>query len=468
LSGTTTATALNPYNVTATNTGVLDAMNNYEIYAKSTQYLSSIRAVADGTIYAGAGGKIKLAIGVEAQAESSDTIATTGRIGTSDGLDHAGAERSNRSAFAELNIPLVGSDNHVTGVDALTLSLSERIDHYSDFGETSNPRIGVTYKPIESLKIRANYGTSFNAPSLDDTIAGGIGTRAQLIGVSPWLKPGDNPSNFNRPTVLLAGGSLGIKPQKGTTHSYGIDFSPKEAKGLRLSVTYWQIKFTDNITVVPFFNPILFQDASLSKFYVINPTQAEMTARVGSLPLDGFSSIADLYNTGRAPYLLTAAQRINFGQMELSGLDFEASYKMKTSFGSLNAFAGGTKQLKRNQQLSPVLPVVDLLPTDISKLAYSAGVGAEAGQLTAQATMYYGAGYTATGIPGQTQVGSFSPVNLYFSYELKGRGLLANTRVSLNIDNVFDKAPPFANNSSGFTNGGTLGRVFQLGIEKRF
>ena len=52
------------------------------------------------------------------------------------------------------------------GIRTLSLSLAARKDHYSDVGSTSNPKVGVTWQPVESLGIRGSYGESFRAPVL--------------------------------------------------------------------------------------------------------------------------------------------------------------------------------------------------------------------------------------------------------------------------------------------------------------
>jgi iron complex outermembrane receptor protein len=91
-------------------------------------------------------------------------------------------------------------------------------------------------------------------------------------------------------------------------------------------------------------------------------------------------------------------------------------------------------------------------------------------------TWSHRAGYKldpAVGFVPQTHVSGFDLFDLYFSYDFKGESLLRDLSVSLNINNVFDTDPPEYRAFSpggvqGFTNGGTLGRLFQLGVSKKF
>ena len=48
----------------------------------------------------------------------------------------------------------------------LEVQLAGRIDHYSDFGLTVNPKLAVRFQPISQLMFRSSIGTSFEAPGL--------------------------------------------------------------------------------------------------------------------------------------------------------------------------------------------------------------------------------------------------------------------------------------------------------------
>ncbi|MBN2694081.1 TonB-dependent receptor [bacterium] len=43
-----------------------------------------------------------------------------------------------------------------------------RFDHYSDFGNTFNPRLGVIYKPLTTLSFKLLYGQAFRAPTFKE------------------------------------------------------------------------------------------------------------------------------------------------------------------------------------------------------------------------------------------------------------------------------------------------------------
>ena len=52
--------------------------------------------------------------------------------------------------------------------NVLEVQVAGRLDHYSDFGWTANPKLAVYYKPVSNFLVRSSVGTSFEAPGLGD------------------------------------------------------------------------------------------------------------------------------------------------------------------------------------------------------------------------------------------------------------------------------------------------------------
>jgi iron complex outermembrane receptor protein len=72
-----------------------------------------------------------------------------------------------------------------------------------------------------------------------------------------------------------------------------------------------------------------------------------------------------------------------------------------------------------------------------------------------------------TRVAGYEHVGSLQTFDLNLGYTLP-EDWISGSQVSLNINNVLDKPPPFFNNSSGFTNGSQIGRTISIGIVKKW
>lgn len=69
--------------------------------------------------------------------------------------------------------------------DKLTLSAGVRYDHYQTFGDTTNPRIGLIYHPLEKTYLKLLYGTAFRAPNAYESYYMDFG----FTKANPDLKP---------------------------------------------------------------------------------------------------------------------------------------------------------------------------------------------------------------------------------------------------------------------------------------
>ena len=59
---------------------------------------------------------------------------------------------------------------------------------------------------------------------------------------------------------------------------------------------------------------------------------------------------------------------------------------------------------------------------------------------------------------------AFKTVDLFVGYDLPDLGPLADSMLTLNVDNLFDEDPPYTNTNIGYTNGSTLGRLVSVGV----
>jgi iron complex outermembrane recepter protein len=486
LAATTTDAALNPYDIAATNPAVIKAITNFAQFAQNIQTLEQVRFDVSGPLFNLPGGTVKIASGAQWSHEKSVAYQADAVPGDLSNAAFANQKRTTKSVWGELYVPVFGADNRNALVYALNLDGSIRYDNYSDFGGTVNPKIGFTYQPTHSFTLRGNYGTSFNAPSLQDE-AGAIDSRAQVLLVSPYQPVGSNYSaNIGRPTILLAGGGANIGPQTAHTYSFGADYKPAFAPGLTLSLTYWAVNLFHAINIYPFYSPSIFTTPAFASTYILNPTLAQVQALIGNEHIQG-PSLATLYSAnnianGTTPYAIFNATRTNLGNFYYRGLDFKAIYSHPTSFGSINGSVAGTYFLKNSSLAvggTTEISAFDPSQGGLSRLQLALALGGSVGNLTMRATMNYSAGFDiapiTTGAITQTHVDSFHPVNLYLAYQIENAGALSGTTLTLNVDNVADENPSYKNvTGAGFGTvdgtglGQTIGRTFEFGIKHKF
>ena len=109
-----------------------------------------------------AGGAMSLAVGADFHRDTTeDTKLDITSIVTYAGSSpsHGEGARNVAALFAELDIPIT---------KALDLNLAIRDDHFSDFGNTFNPKASFRYEPMKSLMFRGSANTGFRAPTLFD------------------------------------------------------------------------------------------------------------------------------------------------------------------------------------------------------------------------------------------------------------------------------------------------------------
>jgi iron complex outermembrane recepter protein len=475
--GTTLATAINPYNIAATQNLALVSGLVYTSHTQGNQKYDQLRAIADGPLFALPGGDMTAAIGAETSKtdlRTQQTNAATHLV-----LPFASTSQTNQAVFAELNAPLVGTQNSRTGIRALTFSLSARYDRYDDFGNTFNPKVAFTYKPVDWVTVRGNYGKSFRAPNVADKLAITNGSffcvGTSIPGCTNFpitLLPGQTLPPGNNVIMTLTGTVADLHPETAKNWSFGLDISPPIVPNLTVSGTYWHINFTDAIALPPN-NVAQAYTGGLANLVTLNPTAAQITALGNTVP-NGSAAASLVQSAGYNVLYIYDDRTRNLSARKVDGLDVAMRYNHPTSFGSLDASVNGAWVLRNDTALAPGAPFTDSISTGTPYNRVTLGVGANVENFRAQATMQHQSGYpvppSANQCTCQTRIDSFDLVNLSFSYNgTKSGAALQDFRLTLTINNVLDKDPPVAMTTTGTTaNGSTLGRLVQFGIEKKF
>jgi outer membrane receptor protein involved in Fe transport len=115
---------------------------------------------AEGPLFTLPGGKARLATGVGYRQNDFQDLSISGNAINSDG------DESSRFAYAELNLPLVGPEQGIGGIERLELTGAIRTED-GDYGRITTPKLGVIYSPSADLSLKASWGKSFKAPTLD-------------------------------------------------------------------------------------------------------------------------------------------------------------------------------------------------------------------------------------------------------------------------------------------------------------
>jgi iron complex outermembrane recepter protein len=161
------------------------------------------------------------------------------------------ARRYVRSAYGELDIPLVGEKWSWPGLRNIDLVFSERYDNYSDFGGAGKPKIAVRYKPFQDLTFRGSYAEGFIAPTLGELFGAPIQFQTVV----------NDPKNNNLPTTVVEtiGGNPNLQPEASYGYYLEALWTPGSgdenswwhwAKGFSAYIDWYQINVRNEISII--------------------------------------------------------------------------------------------------------------------------------------------------------------------------------------------------------------------------
>ena len=487
---TTPGEALNPLNIAATNQTVLADINDFFNRQNGVNKFYNTRMIGDGPLFDLPGGAVRASIGVEYMKSKFKRRTTQGQALT----PYIEGSVEAKSVFGELYIPVVGEENGMGGIHKLDLSISGRYDHYDQgVGGTFNPKFAVTLEPVDWVTMRGNWGKSFNAPTAADRVGEQIQTVAAVgcgTGTSCNFVPTGTVLAGGRQQFLLflSGTAPGLKPQTARNWSLGLDLRPPVVPNLQLSLTYYNIRIRDFISLPQIAGNV--QQAFLDFPQLVQTFPNGLSATAGAVdPLitayllqatsSGPTALATIQTANGVVVQLGPDNRVrNLGVFKVSGLDFTVSYRHEVNFGSLDLRYTGNFQLKRDFAPNAGDPFQNTLFNEgVPDFASSLVLGANVGRARFQATWNHSGKYdfNRTLVPTvlQGSVGGFDSIDLFFRYAFPDNGLTKDLAFTLNINNALDSEPPVYLSTNGAGNGfapniRTLGRVVLFGLEKEF
>jgi outer membrane receptor protein involved in Fe transport len=138
--------------------------------------------------------------------------------------------------YGETLVPLL---ENVPFAKSLELNAAGRHTDYSLSGGVNTWKVGLSYEPFDSLRIRGTRSRDIRAPNLAELFEGGGSAQA----VVPDRVLGTNVQVFD-----FAVGNLKLKPEVAQTWTAGVIYQPRFVPGLSLSVDYYNIKIADAIS----------------------------------------------------------------------------------------------------------------------------------------------------------------------------------------------------------------------------
>jgi outer membrane receptor protein involved in Fe transport len=318
-----------------------------------------------------------------------DPVTESGDVLGIGGISSSG-NRESYSAFAELSLPLLRRTE---------FQLAGRYDHYSDFGGTFNPKVGVRWQPLGNLLLRGSAGTGFKAPTLQELYS------AEIFSFETVLDP---TTSALVEVPSLASGNPDLDAEQSDNYTLGLiwDITP----AWDMSVDWWRIKNEDAVTSNP-------------QFYVDNEASFP-----GNVIRDPGGDIVVIFS----PFQNVAAQK-------LWGLDFNTNYDLDTfRAGDFRFTLSATYLGAFEEEPVPGAGFDDLAGEDGRPRVRGKGiVGWSLADYAASVTVNYTGSYDRPAV--NDGIGSWTTVDSQFNW--LPRSLPGGT-LTLGIQNLFDKEPP--------------------------
>ncbi|WP_167759692.1 TonB-dependent receptor [Massilia horti] len=395
----------------------------------------------------GAGKPAAIAIGAQASHESFVSSANTeyaAKVVASTGIDpdtHNEGSRHVYAAYTELNVPLLPT---------LDITAAVRYDKYSDFGSSTNPKVGFRFQPNSRVMLRGSYSTGFRAPSLYEINAAQAYTNSSEHD-DPVNCPNGDPkpgkpssANCGQQFQVLLGGNLNLKPETSRNLTLGLVLEP--LNNLSVAIDLWAIELKQAIGSLSdddvFADPVKY--ASL---YHRN-SSGDLSTDGSQCPLPATCGYVDLRTQ-------------NLGGTKTNGIDLSASYRLRSAAWGNYTFATNSTYVHRydyqNSEGDEWHKNVGVYSGNnpVFRWQSSASLVWNQDLLSAGLSAHYKSGYLdqpKLDHPNH-RVASYTTLDTYVAWaQRKGLGL------TLGVRNLADRVPPLSYQTT----------VFQAGYDPRY
>jgi len=461
---------LNPFSLTQSDAAIagLNAISakGVTLYGGKYKTLQADASIS-GSLFSLPAGDVKLAAGVDYRRETyefngSAAAAATAPVIFNAAFDNVNAltpkHRTVKAAYAEVDVPVF---------DMLDITGAVRIDDYTGFGTTTNPKITAKFQPTDWIMFRGSYSTGFRVPSFNQ-IFNGV-TESPYSGrdltdpskCPSGLVSATDPNCFIIQPNIWTGGNLKLGPE--TAREFGAGVVIKPTPRWMLSADWWSINVDNTIQILTLQQ--LLANYSLFKDNFIRDSSGTIT------------TIDDRYT--------------NAGARRTQGIEFSVRGSFDLGSNTISVGGDGSLLLKKVEKLTPTsafgpsLIGVFTFSGDLGlKWKHNAWLTFSNKDVSVTLTQIFRNGYLNQALPGiangTVTRPDFNPrVSNYATYNLSASllSLLPGYKLTLGVKNVFNTDPPFAITYDSNTGAGSSweprvadprGRSFTVQVEVKF
>ncbi|MFY2763081.1 TonB-dependent receptor [Arenimonas sp. MALMAid1274] len=352
--------------------------------------------------------------------------------------------------FFELNFPLLADSDWGKKLD---FTLAGRYSDYSTGISEFTPKYGLRWQVVDELVLRASFAEGFRAPSIGELFGSASRFDAQLNDPcsSPLLNPGlagncaalGVPANYQQPNPQISvttGGNDQLDPEFSDSFSAGFIWSPSGlensaiADRFDIEVTYYRHEIEGAIQAI---------DAQTQLDLCVNTLDAlycDGITRAATGGINGFNN-----------------RLTNLGQIETDGWDIDFFWTLpETSIGQFkvswrNTLVGEYRAVGAAGQLQPQGPGIEVVDSAIPEWTSNVSTEWTHGGWNAAWTVRHiselredcgnAVSFPVCSNPATStnvlEATTYNDLQLGYRFES-----MANLRITLGVNNVFDEDPP--------------------------
>ncbi len=448
-----------------------------EAQGKFTSKLQSwdLKFVGTDILHAPGGG-VNAAVGIETRRETlkatSDIDSQSATFAYDQGttIDPFDQGRHISSIFAEVNVPLFGSENRVAGIHSMDLTVAARHERYSDTSNPTVPKISLRYQPVDdTLLFRGTFSKSFAAPTIYQlnapTGSGFTGSLAEF----------DSSQAFQESTAVS-----GLKPSRSTNVSAGVVWTPKDMN-LSVSLDYFHVEQSDTVSNLGATGVVdqVFHDIEVNG----SASRYASLLHVGSFTGPTISAPGQISSIGLDNLYFVIPAASNIGTLKLRGFDFRVNYSLPLPGNAKLMWDSSTSYYERYDiQVAPGAPftptagLVTGLNGTIPRWRSYNVLTYQLARLTVDlAHTFYSATRDTTLLAGyDPAIPAYSTFDGSLSYRLKGnRAWFRGAQLTVGVNNIGNRLPTKSATFDSLSNAditefNPVGRLFYVSAKYRF
>lgn len=255
---------LNPFGTAS------EASKNYVMFntlARSRLEQDLFNAYISGPIVDLPAGELQFALGYERRTEQADYTADGTEVLTGFTASNIKGEYTTEDIFGELYVPIISQDMDIPLLHTLEAEMSYRSMDNTSAGKDDAWAVGINYRPIADLAIKANISETVRAPAISELFQPLLQRNSfasdpcdelyREDGPNPAVRQANCdaegiPADFKSDAAIASrggyeGGNDSLKNERAESVSFGIFYSPSWFEGFSVGFDWVDISMIDAI-----------------------------------------------------------------------------------------------------------------------------------------------------------------------------------------------------------------------------